>query len=127
MATMAQLNVRMSPEIKAAGDSVLDLYGVSPTELIRSLWQKIALGEEALEQVVQVLAADPAAGSARPGSPTGTVGGISQMVRQRQEAFERDLGLSRSTYVPLSDEELEELAYEDYLEGAAQKGAGHGD
>ena len=48
MAHVTQLNTRMDAQLKAAGDSTLDLYGISPSELIRALWAKIALGEEAL-------------------------------------------------------------------------------
>lgn len=116
MASMAQLNVRMKPELKAAGDSVLDLYGISPSELIRTLWQKISLGKEALAQVADALAADPAAGTKKtsaqkPGTPS-----VASMIRERQECFEREMGLDPATYAPLSEDELEDLVYQDYLE-----------
>ena len=116
MPSVAQLNVRMSTELKAAGDSVLDLYGIAPSELIRALWSKISHGEQALDQVVRVLATDPSADSIK---TTGEVSGasrIAQLVQQRQTDFEREVGLDPSTYVSLTDEQLEDLVYQDYLE-----------
>ncbi len=125
MGTAAQLNVRMNPEVKAAGDSVLDLYGVSPSELIRALWEKISLGEEAFAQVVKALVATPAAGTRRTiDSELGT-SNVASLIRQRQASFEHELGLDPATYIPLSMEELEDLVYEDYLEQLDERGSGH--
>ena len=125
MGTAAQLNVRMNPEVKAAGDSVLDLYGVSPSELIRALWEKISLGEEAFAQVMKALVATPAAGTRRTiDSELGT-SNVASLIRQRQASFEHELGLDPATYIPLSMEELEDLVYEDYLEQLDERGSGH--
>lgn len=124
MATMVQLNVRMKPELKAAGDSVLELYGVSPSEVIRALWEKISLGEEAFAQVVKAFAADPAVGSARSLVRNPDAPHFASMVRRRQESFEREVGLDPSTYVPIDAEELDDLVYEDYLEKRGSHDAG---
>ncbi|MDO4797959.1 MAG: hypothetical protein Q4A01_08065 [Coriobacteriales bacterium] len=116
MVRAAQLNVRMSPQLKAAGDSVLELYGISPTELIRALWQKVSLGGEALEQVILALAAVPSAGSTRAQSDGRNLGSLANTVLQRQMDFEREVGLDPSTYTPLDNDQLEELVYLDWLE-----------
>ena len=117
MATkMAQLNVRMDPELKAAGDSVLDLYGVSPSELVRAIWDKVAHGKEALQQLIEVLVKDPAVGSPRTSKTTSNGMTLPEWAAWRQEEFAKEMGLDPSTHVPLTDEELEELLYEDYLE-----------
>lgn len=125
MGTAAQLNVRMNPEVKAAGDSVLDLYGVSPSELIRALWEKISLGEEAFAQVVKALVATPAAGTRRTIDSELGASNVASLIRQRQASFEHELGLDPATYIPLSMEELEDLVYEDYLEQLDERGSGH--
>ena len=122
MARAAQLNIRMNPQVKAAGDSVLDLYGISPTEIVRALWQKISLGEVALVQVLQAFAATPAVGSARPQDEGRMSEGLAQMVLARQADFEREMGLDLATYVALSDEELDDIVYQDWLE---EEGVAH--
>ena len=125
MPSVAQLNVRMSTELKAAGDSVLDLYGIAPSELIRAIWSKISHGEQALDQVVRVLAIDPSADSVKTiKAPSGT-SRIAQLVRQRQADFEREVGLEPSSYVPLTDEQLDDLLYRDYLDERPSEEASH--
>lgn len=125
MAASAQLNVRLDPEVKSAGDSVLDLYGVSPSELIRALWAKISLGEVAFEQVVKALASPPAAGTVPAVADVSEHPGTASLIRSRQMDFERAAGLDPSTYVPLSSAELDDLVYEDYLEESREDGAWH--
>ena len=112
---MAQLNVRMDPELKAAGDSVLDLYGISPSELIRALWEKIASGEEAFGQVAKALAAEPAVGKPRVIQKEEAMS-VADWFAWRFYAFAKELGLDPSTFEPTTDEEFEELLYEEYLE-----------
>jgi len=125
MPSMAQLNVRMNTELKAAGDSVLNLYGVSPSELIRALWSKISHGEQALDQVVRVLVADPAAGSSKTVNVTRSMPRIAQLIQQRQADFEQEVGLDPASYVPLSEEQLDDLVYQDYLDERAARKANH--
>lgn len=127
MSSVAQLNVRMNSELKAAGDSVLDLYGIAPSELIRALWLKISQGERSLDQVVRVLAANPAAGSVQTAGLGHDSSRIVQLVQQRQAALEHELGLDPATYIPLPDEQLEDLVYQDYLEKALAREAHHED
>ena len=125
MAASAQLNVRLNPEVIAAGDSVLDLYGVSPSELIRALWAKISLGEVALEQVVRALASPPAAGTVPAVADVSEHPGAVSLVQSRQMDFERAAGLDPSTYVPLSSAEIDDLVYEDYLDESREDGDWH--
>ena len=116
MATrMAQLNVRMDPELKAAGDSVLDLYGISPSEVVRALWEKIALGKEALTQLMDTFAAEPTPESVKRSKKEYALKMI-ERIEQRQAEFEKEFGLDPTTYVELTEEEYQELLYEDYLE-----------
>lgn len=125
MPPMVQLNVRMNAELKAAGDSILELYGIAPSELIRALWSKISHGEQALDQVVRALAADPAAGSSKTVGATGVTSRVAQLIQQRQADFEREVGLNPTSYAPLSDEQLDDLVYQDYLDESATRKASH--
>lgn len=71
MNATAQLNARMDPELKAAGDAALSLIGLSPTQAVRSLWAKAARRGEDLEQVAKLLAPadDGAAGTGDSADP----------------------------------------------------------
>lgn len=40
------LNVRISPELKMRGDAVLKEHGLSPSMVIRKLWQYLATNKE---------------------------------------------------------------------------------
>lgn len=53
--TVAQINVRLDRGLKAAGDATLAEAGITPTELIRELWNKIARGTADVMQVREVL------------------------------------------------------------------------
>ena len=120
--TMAQLNVRMAPELKAAGDSVLDLYGVSPSELIRAVWEKMVCGETAMRQLVETLVKDPAPAGIRPTQKE--IDGMDPIawIEWRQAEFAKEVGLDLSTFTPSTDEEFEELLYEDWLEKERERG-----
>lgn len=119
MAQVSQLNVRLDSDVKAAGDSVLDLYGISATQVIRSLWEKLAHGEEAMQQFVEMLAKPPAAGMAT--RPAEVTADVNDRYMSRFLEFAQEVGLDPSTYVPLSDEELDDLVYQDYLEDYEKK------
>ena len=54
-ATTTQMNVRIDTVIKAAGDAALRERGISPTELIRSLWTKVARRDSAGDKVLRLL------------------------------------------------------------------------
>lgn len=123
MAQVSQLNVRLDSNVKAAGDSVLDLYGISATQVIRSLWDKLAHGEEALKQFAEMLAKSPAAGTAI--HPIEEATDANDRYLSTFQTFTREMGLDPSTYVPLSDEELNDLVYQDYLEDCAKKVTRH--
>jgi hypothetical protein len=55
MDATAQLNARMSQDLKSSGDQVLAEAGVSQTKLVRLVWQKVASGSEGLQQLLEVL------------------------------------------------------------------------
>lgn len=49
---VAQLNVRIPQQVKAEGDAALSALGVSTTEFMRALWEKLAAGGEGRNEVV---------------------------------------------------------------------------
>ncbi|MDO4808166.1 MAG: hypothetical protein Q4A07_13070 [Coriobacteriales bacterium] len=55
MEATAQMNVRLSRTLKAAGDAALAEAGITPTELIRELWEKISHGAADVMQVQELL------------------------------------------------------------------------
>ena len=56
MATaIAQVNIRMNKELKERGDATLSLAGSSPVKIIRQLWERLALGGDAYERIMEVL------------------------------------------------------------------------
>ena len=55
MGATAQLNVRMSQQLKSSGDRALANAGISPTKLVRLVWEKAASGNEGLRQLLDVL------------------------------------------------------------------------
>lgn len=62
MAVTAQLNARMSRELKTSGDRVLAEAGISPTKLVRLVWEKVASGGDGLRQLLWVLQSDETLG-----------------------------------------------------------------
>ena len=54
-ASVAQVNVRMDRELKERGDATLSLAGSSPVRIIRLLWERLALGGDAYERIMEVL------------------------------------------------------------------------
>lgn len=55
MSATAQLNARMSRELKSSGDKALAEAGISPTKLVRLVWEKVASGSDGLHKLLEVL------------------------------------------------------------------------
>lgn len=53
--TTAQINVRLDARRKEAGDAALREAGISPSEIVRALWNKVAQRGQALQDVMDVL------------------------------------------------------------------------
>jgi len=52
---LSQMNIRMNKQLKDAGDKILAESGRTPTQIVRSLWEKISRGSADLQQVEEVL------------------------------------------------------------------------
>lgn len=53
--SVSQMNVRINSQVKNKGDGILAEAGITPTQIIRALWEKISLGIADLRQVEEVL------------------------------------------------------------------------
>lgn len=52
---LSQMNIRMNKQLKDAGDKILAESGRTPTQIVRSLWEKISRGSADLQQVEEML------------------------------------------------------------------------
>lgn len=54
-ATTTQLNVRLDAELKQRGDATLARAGISPSQVVRMLWRKLAKGGRDAEEAILAL------------------------------------------------------------------------
>lgn len=55
MEATAQLNVRLDPELKKAGDHVLAKHGLTPSQAIRGLYEKLTKGGNQAETALNAI------------------------------------------------------------------------
>ena len=115
MSAMAQLNIRMDPDLKDVGEMVLARKGVAPGQMVRGVWRKLAAGDEAADQLIDALAQPPTA-VGLDGRPEGRTMEEFAAFEERLDAFWRSLGIDPETYVPPTEEEWEEFEWEDWQE-----------
>lgn len=108
-AATSQLNVRMDAQLRSAGDAALERLGVTPAEIVRALWARIAGGAQECEQVLEMLTEKtPAAGSSRGDACIEAIEGW------HSELFAL-AGVERASYVAPTDDELDEMLYDEWL------------
>jgi hypothetical protein len=111
-ATATQMNVRIPAEVKAAGDKALLSEGLTPTEVVRCVWEKAARRGRDLQQVVDLVRAP-----AKTRLSTNTFESAALAVSSQMLTLGVDLSTEDSAQ--LSDEELLEMAY---YEKAGERG-----
>ena len=105
MATaLVQMNIRIPAETKSAGDKALISEGLTPTEVVRSVWEKAARRGKDLQRVLD-LVREP--GKVK--SASCPFEAASEMVNSEMLALGVDLSNSRCER--LSADELLEMAY----------------
>lgn len=109
IAATSQLNVRMDSELRSAGDAVLGRVGVTPAEIVRALWAKLAKGAQECEQILSVLSDEDDATTSLRGDEL-----VSQIEGWHSQLFSLAQA-DRATYVPPTDEELDEMLYDEWL------------
>lgn len=111
-AVTTQMNVRIPTEVKTAGDRALASEGLTPTEVVRCVWQKAASRGRGLQEVLDLVRGKPGDSAATNLFESASSDVVLQM---------RGLGVNLSvadTAHP-SDDELLEMAY---YEKAAERG-----
>ena len=110
-AASAQLNVRMSKELKDKGEVELAEAGYSPSEFIRIVWNGVAKGARVIQQIVDV--AEPSDNAASLDATTRRIALLETGQRLYDEGLSR-LGLSGGNDVVISEEEMDQARF-DYL------------
>lgn len=117
---MAQINVRINRDLKEAGDAVLARLGVSPSQIVRDLWAKLAEHRDAPQQVLDALQLDTR--TAEEQAEIDRKLAIIERATTRFEEFGKRYGLNVADCRPLTDDELEEARWEEYLERGRERG-----
>lgn len=111
---MAMLNVRMERDLRERGNAVLAEMGVTPSQLIRAIWEKL-VGDKRLAQEQVQAAMSPARTPERQAEIDRKLAALERGDNLFYEFAER-LGLDPATHTPMNDEEVEEERYQYYLD-----------
>lgn len=90
--TMAQINVRIDRTLKEAGDAALAEAGISPSQVVRGLWGKLAERGTSLDEVMGALGAQGTSPEER-AAIEAKLAIVDRAARRRDELASR-LGLS---------------------------------
>lgn len=89
---VAQINVRIDRDLKEGGDATLVEAGLSPSQVVRDLWSKLAQGGEAAEAVVALLGSDEVSDDEQAAIDARLE--VVERTSRRREALAQMLGLS---------------------------------
>lgn len=110
----AQINVRIDSATKEAGDRELARHNISPSRIVRGVWERMAQGGEDAARVIEATLHEDRS----PERQAEIDRKLAALERGNQlfYRFADKLGLDPATHVPLSDDELEEARYQHILE-----------
>ena len=108
----AQINVRLDRELKESGDRELELLGVTPSQAVRALWEKLARGGQDAAAVRELLFEQETKQEMSAAQKRKLE--VLEEIKQSWQDLADTLGLDLSTFKPSTDEELRESRY-DYL------------
>ena len=111
----AQINVRLDRELKEAGDRELERMGVTPSQAVRALWEKLARGGEDAEAVRKLLAEPPEPAREMSAAQKRKLE-VMEEIKQSWQDLADTLGLDLSTFVPSEDEDRHDAYCEYQLE-----------
>jgi RHH-type rel operon transcriptional repressor/antitoxin RelB len=106
MPATVQLNTRIDPELKRRGDAVFARAGLTPSEVVRAVWQEAADTQRVPECVMRTREEDPERARRRQAIQEGA-----ECVR----AHMKSLGI-RPSYTPLDYEQLRDEMYDAMIE-----------
>ena len=107
-ASMAQVNVRMSPELKAAGEAAMSAYGFTPTEVLRWVYQTFAEGREGISHLLRE-GSEARRVPVAQDAPDDRGAALLRDIDDRYRSFCQSLGLDASTLPQQIDDTYEEL------------------
>lgn len=118
---MAQINVRISRDLKEKGDAVLARLGISPSQIVRDLWAKLAEHRDHPQQVLEALQLDVR--TAEEQAEIDRKLAIIDRATTRFEEFGKRYGLSPEN-MPQYDEDFDwhEAMWEERDERALERG-----
>lgn len=99
----------MDAQLRAAGDAALEQMGITPAEIVRALWAKIAGGTQECEKVLKLLAKEAA-----PPAPSRGKECLASIDAWHDKIFSL-ADVNRASYVAPSDDKLDELLYDEWL------------
>lgn len=115
---MTQVNVRISSALKQTGDEAFAAAGLSPSEVVRAVYARASALSHSLRSISDIVTSDA------------LDDGDSDRMR-RIELFDQSLHalqdraqsyglhLDPSSFEPMTEDEIEEAFYQDYLAGDA--------
>ena len=110
---MAQINVRIDRELKEKGDAELARLGISPSEAVRSLWERLSAGGREARGACALAKSKPAAGARADIERR-----LSALKRSERlfSSFADEMGLDLSTFAPHEDDSADEIRRSYYSE-----------
>lgn len=115
IATTTQLNVRMDSQLRAAGDAMLERVGVTPAQIVRALWAKVAGSAQECEEVLSFLAEETTPQTSSRGEEC-----LASIESWHTRLFSL-ANVDRESYVAPSDDELDEMLYDEWLRCDAEE------
>ena len=125
-AAATQMNVRIDSTLKREGDEALASAGISPTEAVRALWERVVLERRNPEKVREIVKGAPAGAESRDeGADAVSLEGRdpafarAMAVQRRIESRMKSLGVdvTKPWDGPSDDELLEEYMFARYFGG----------
>lgn len=117
-ASLSQMNIRLDAQVKASGDAVLKRMGITPSELVRAVWAKVAEGVEGCEQLLAALQDRkvPTPGPASEGEA------FVARIEARKSALFSLVGGEALHPEGMSDDEMEDALWDEWAQRDQERG-----
>lgn len=109
----SQMNIRMESSLKGAGNAALEQLGFTPSQVVRAVWEYVAVQGSLPSPIMRILQGQGADAGASPASGEDARIDGSQIV----SAFYQRTGIPEPTQGSVDYEKLRELAAVEQLEG----------
>ena len=117
---MTQVNVRMSSALKQAGDSAFATAGLSPSDVVRAVYRRAAELAHTLHGLSDIVTSD-APSEEDQDIRTQKLAAFDQSGRAFDDAARHyGIQIDPCSFKPMTEEEVEEAFYHDYLAEGVQ-------